>query len=208
MAPSGVLDEMAPDTQARQQRPYFMIGLGLLALVSVIVAGALLLDRQLRPRLGIEPVAGTSESASGSPSRTISTESEINLLTVPLQREVAAGYLNYWKVYAAAVESLDASKLSDVTADERLEEAQAEVADLRAAGRAAKIQVRHSFSVLSATANEASLKDRYVNSSYAIDPTTKQPIGAPGQSQSTTVSYSLRRMDGRWKVVEAIREAA
>ena len=209
MTRTGELNEMAANVSAAQRRSYIGIAAALLALVFVIVAGAILFNRQLRPRVGIEAIAGPSalQGSEASASRTISSESEIGLLATPLLREVGTAYLNYWQVYASAAESLDSARLVEVAVGDRLEEAVAEIADLRTAGRAAKVQVRHSFAVLSASQDEASVRDKYENSSYIIDPVSKQPVGVPGKSQNTTVSYSLRRINGVWKVTEAIREA-
>jgi hypothetical protein len=207
MTVQGTLRMAEPPARQRTPRSYWLAGSALLLVVVLLLAGAFLLDRQFRPRVGIETGSGVATGAITAPSRTITTEAEIGQLATPLERELAAAYLRYWEVYAHAVESLGPARLTQVADGERLEEAQAEVANLRTSGRAAKIQVRHSFIILRASGSEATIRDQYVNSSYLIDPTTKQPIGTPGQSQTAVVTYTLRRVDGTWKVVEAVREA-
>ena len=209
MARTGAFDEMAPDADARQQRPYVGIGLGLLALIFVLVVGAFLLNRQLRPQVGLDPAGAAAARGAGQlPSRTISGESEIGLLATPLQKDIATAYLRYWAVYGSAMETLDTSRLSEVAAAGRLQEAIEEVEELKAEGVAAKVQIKHSFSVTSATETEASIRGEYINSSYAVDPVSRRPVGEPGQSQHSVHTYHLKRIDGAWKVVGGTRGAA
>lgn len=207
MTRTGELNEMAANVSAAQRRSHIGIGVGLLALVFVIVAGAFLLNRQLRPRVGIEAIAGPSAlQGSESPaSRTISSESEIGLLATPLQREVATAYLRYWTVYGAAMESLDSSGLASVADGARLKEASADIDDLRAEGVAAKFQVKHSIVILSATPTDATVRDEYTNSSYAVSPITRQALGDPNGSQHANNTYFLRRINGAWKVIDGVK---
>lgn len=189
-------------------RSYWLAGSVLLLLVAVILSGAFLLDRQFRPRVGIETATGGSPGAVTAPGRTISTEAEIAQLATPLEREVATAYLRYWALYSTAMETLDSSRLVEVATGERLSQAVAEVEDLRADGIAAKIQVKHNFQVLKATEREAAVRDEYINSSYAVDPQTRKPVGDPGQSQRFVNTYSLERVGSAWKVVDVVRDYA
>src|SRR5690242_477824 len=101
MARAGALDEMTLEAGSRPQRPYVAIGVIILTLVFVAVGAAFLLNRELRPQVGIEPA--TSTAAVGPlPSRTITGESEIGLLATPLQRDIAQAYLRYWALYGEA----------------------------------------------------------------------------------------------------------
>jgi len=208
MTRTGELNEMATNVSAAQRRSYVGIAAALLALVFVIVAGAFLLNRQLRPRVGIEAIAGPSavQESEAPASRTISSESEIGLLATPLQREVATAYLRYWTVYGAAMENRDTTRLAEAMAGDRLQQASAEVEELRSQGVAAKIQVKHSFSVTQIANNEATIQDHYVNASYAVDPQTRVPIGEPGKSQQIVNTYSMTQVNGTWKVTDVVRE--
>lgn len=207
---SGSQDARRP---AAATRPYWLVGTALLVLVVMAVASALLLDRRFRSPVGIErgerpASSATTATGSAGASTTITNASELGRLNSPLERDVARAYLRYWDVYSEAMLSLDVSKLPEVTAAARLQEAQEEVADLKAGGVAARIQVAHRLRVLSATAQEASIWDEYVDSSFAIDPSTKQPIGAPGASERVISTYVLRPINGAWKVVGGRKEAA
>jgi hypothetical protein len=210
MARTGALDEMTLEAGSRPQRPYVRIGVVLLTLIFVVVSAAILLDKQLRPQAGMEPVSGTSSAGEAGPlpSRMITNESEIGLLATPLQREVAQAYLHYWAVYGSAMEAVDTAHLPEVAAGGRLQEALEEVEELRAEGVAAKIQVKHSFSLIDVTQDRASIRGEYINSSYAVDPATRRPVGGPGQSQHVVNIYDLQRIDGIWKVVGGVRGAS
>jgi hypothetical protein len=198
-----VTDAKPGGAPAARPRPYWLIGSALLALIVVVLAVAFLLDRQLRPRVGVGPAAGTSSVTAGTPSRTISGEADLSLLATPLEREVAAAYLRYWAVYGAALESLDSSRLREVSDGNRLQEATADVRELASEGVAARFQVRHSFRVVHAAPTEAAIQDEYVNTSYAVDPQTRQPVGEPGEAQRARNTYYLRRINSSWKVVDA-----
>ena len=213
-------DNSADVRDAHPPRPYLMIGLALFGVIVLAVGAALLLDRHLRPRLGIKPAtetipratppANTSSQEAGQPSavmapKAISGPADIQSLGSPLEREVATAYLHYWTVYAEAMETLDPSRLAEVAAGDILRLTTEDVEQSRRDGEAARIQIKHSFSVISIAPNQATVRDEYTNSSYAIDPQTKQPIGAPGQSERLTDTYTLRRIDGVWKVVAGVR---
>lgn len=199
MARARTLNEMAPETGSRPQRPYVAIGVALLALVFVAVGAAFLLDKQLRPRVGIEPISGVS-------GRTLSGPDDVATVASPLEKQIATAYLTYWSVYGAAMENRDTSHLAEVAAGDRLQQATVEVEELRSQGIAAKIQVKHSFSITQATDKEATVQDHYVNASYAVDPQTRAPVGAPGKSQQVVNTYSMERVSGAWKVTDVVRE--
>jgi len=189
-----------------------------------MLGGAFLLDRQLRSGVGIKPATAapvarkeTETSQTGrqptSPAAGISTpaitatQAGGGAATPSRAQEVEQAYLKYWEVYSEAMYTLRTSRLSEVAAGERLEQAVVEVEKLKAQGRAAKIDVEHHFFVFDATANSARVHDEYVNNSYAIDPETKQPVGTPGKSESIVDTYFLERVDGVWKVVRGVRES-
>ncbi len=207
-----------------RRRPFWVVGLALLGLVVVMLVGAFLLDRQLRPDVGIGPAAAVPVAGEAtetpqpgllptSPAAGISTPVATMapaggaVATPSRAEEVEQAYLKYWEVYSEAMYTLSTSRLSEVAAGERLGQAIVEVEKLKAQGKAAKIEVEHDFFVFDVTATSAAVHDEYVNNSYAIDPQTKQPVGAPGKSESIVDTYFLERMDGIWKVVRGVRES-
>lgn len=204
-----------------RRRPFWVVGLALFGLVVAMLVGAFLLDRQLRPGVGVEPApilekaAGatqpvhqpTSQAAGISTPVATATQSGLGAPTMAHAPEVEQAYLKYWVVYSEAMYTLDVSRLSEVAAGERLKQATAEVEKLKAQRKAAKIDVEHRFVVFDVTANSAGVHDEYTNNSYAIDPETKQPLGTPGRSESIVDTYFLERTGGVWKVVRGVRES-
>lgn len=221
------------------QRPprFWLVGLVMFGLIVVILVGAFLLNRQFRPRVGIEPVATpvTSSQVQARAAPSVATQPTVHPVTSPtvaatpsaaptpapsgvapaakptadpaLVKEVEKAYLKYWEVYGEAMNTLDITKLQDVAAGDRLQQATAEVNDLKAAGKAAKIEVEHKYFVFNVTDKTAAVHDEYVNSSYAVDPKTQQPVGAPGKSETIIDTYFLERVGGEWKVVRGVRES-
>lgn len=231
-------DEMADETTGNDncvppRRPYWPVGLALLALVIVLLGASFVLNARLRPAVGVEPAATTADARSlvptasatvavtgaSSPEAATSAPGARTVITpesrtsggpsdsTALEAEVKQAYLRYWDVYANAMYTLDISHLPDVAAGDRLREAIAEVDDLKAQGKAAKIVVEHHFFVFNVTENTASVHDEYVNNSYAIDPRSKNPMGTPGPGQHLVDTYDLQRIDGVWKVIRGLRES-
>lgn len=224
------VQEMANDnvrgvsTEGQPRRPYWLVGLVLLALVVAMLVGAFILDKQLRPQVGIEgSPAATIQQVTAVPAGGPTTQSQAEATavnaapvagssgdatknTVPPEREVEQAYLKYWDVYAEAMLTLDTTRLPEVAAGERLKQAVGEVEKLKAQGKAAKIQIEHKYFVFDVTNKTATVHDEYVNSSYAVDPNTKQPVGAPGESERLVDSYFFERTDGVWKVVSGVRQ--
>ena len=213
-----------PGANPEPRRPFWVVGLVLLGLVVAMLGGAFLLDRQLRPSVGIEPATAapvarkatetsqpgrqpTGPAAGISTPAITATQAGGGAATPSRAQEVEQAYLKYWEVYSEAMYTLHTSRLSEVAAGERLEQAISEVEKLKAQGKAAKIDVEHHFFVFDVAANSARVHDEYVNNSYAIDPETKRPIGAPGKSESIVDTYFLERIDGVWKVVRGVRES-
>ena len=71
MGPDDTLNQETLRTNLglEHRRPYWLIGLALLGLVVILLAGAFLLDRQLRPRVGIEspPAVATATRPTNAP---------------------------------------------------------------------------------------------------------------------------------------------
>ena len=86
-----------------------------------------------------------------------------------------------------------------------LEREEKAVRDLRAQGRAVKMDIDTNFRVRRATETEAVLDDEYLNRSVVIDAATKQPLATPGPPPTERVSFQFRKLDGVWKVVDGVR---
>jgi hypothetical protein len=129
--------------------------------------------------------------------------------TVPpaLDAEVSRAYLRYFQVSADALLALDPTGLDEVAANGELEALQKDIEADRAQGRALRSSVQHEFLVLSAEGDSAQVADRYRDSSIYVDPATRQPLpgqvapASPDKAPEVRVIYTLRRIDGVWKVV-------
>ena len=190
----------------------------LVVLVAVLLAGGYLFERRMQSSGGAHPPIVAASVASVSPSPISSaiaskavaptSASAASPSTDAAGEQVQAAYLHYWDVYSQAMFTLDTSHLSDVAAGDRLQQAIAEVDDLKTQGKAAKTQVQHNIGVFDVTSTTASVHDEYTNNSFMIDPSTKAPMGSPGQPQHLVDNYFLQRMDGVWKVVRGTRESS
>ncbi len=219
------------------RRPYWIVGLGLLGLVVVLLAGAFLLDKQLRPRVGIEtpPAAATTASptsaapaiapptlrptseptarpvatatATASAAAPIVTDGPggLRVATSPLEREMEAAYLHYWEVRTQAYLDLDTSHLGEVMAGPELTRAEAQIRQLRAQGRAGKLDVDHRIAFVKVTPDEAEIYDEYLNRSVFLDATTKQELPTKEPPSVEKISFKMRKIDGKWKVVDGTR---
>jgi hypothetical protein len=201
-------DNVLPESRRSTMRAA-VIGAAVLALILMALTAGFLLDRVNRRAVGVvtpSAIAGRRQASGGSTAPTTSpvvlqTEADVSRLRTPLEQDIARAYFRYWAVYAAAMETLDATRLPEVTVGGRLEEAMAEVSDVKADGVAAKIQVSHNVSIVQVGDTEATVRDEYKDTSYAIQPVTRAAVGTPGPSSRTVNAYFLRRIDGAWKVI-------
>lgn len=129
----------------------------------------------------------------------------LRLADSPLEREVQAAYLRYWDVLTEANLSLDTSRLPEVTAGRELAQAQQQVEELKAKGKAAKVDVEHRIALAKVTPDEAVVADEYLNKSVYVDPVTKAEFKTTAPPTVEKLSFTLRKIDGEWKVVEAAR---
>ncbi|MHB0929244.1 MAG: hypothetical protein ACYC3W_10170 [Candidatus Nanopelagicales bacterium] len=217
------------------RRPYWIVGLALLGLVVVLLAGAFLLDKQLRPRVGIEsppvvattakptsppqaiapptvrptpePTATATPAALGAAPTTTEGPGGLRMATSPLEREIEAAYENYLRVYSEAVLNLDTSHLSEVLAGRALQLVTEEVDDLKARGRPGKIiEDERVVAFGRVTETSATVVDEYVSHSVYVDPNTKEPLPRSGPPIRVRQSYELRKVNGVWKIVDGTRE--
>jgi hypothetical protein len=76
--------------------------------------------------------------------------------------------------------------------------------ELRSENRAIKADVSLNYSVVHATAEEASVIDDYEDNSIYVTIGTQDPLTDP-VADHVTVLYSLRNSSGTWKVVDSVR---
>jgi len=214
------------DDDASARPSHWLVGLTMLAAVLLILSGASLLDGRLRPPTDLEPVATVHAAETprfsfilGGQASKVESPNDGGPIPAPspvpnpddievdaaLLEEVEAAYSKFWAVRVEATATLDVSRLPEVLDGPALEREREQIADLHARGVAAVIEAEHEVGLLSLTQDEAELYDEYLNRSYLIDPTTREPVGAPEPEEVVKVSFRLRRIDGVWKVVDSER---
>jgi hypothetical protein len=198
-----------PERPEAPQRSFWVVGAVLLAAVVLVLAGALLLSRVLRPNVGLEPVATGSAGATAvsQPEVTQPAAFPAGAATAggSTEQAVERAYLRYWEVYSAALSTLDASRLPDVMAGTELADARRQLEDLRAQGRTARTDVEHDYTVVLLAADRATVRDRYRNRSYMVDARTGQPVQAPGEGSVTEIAAELEMEGGAWKVTRIVQ---
>jgi hypothetical protein len=121
------------------------------------------------------------------------------------EEEVEAAYLRSWEVYAKAVRDLDARGLEEVLAEERLETTRQEIQRRIVERRPSRVSVEHRYEIEITEPEVAFVLDRYVNHSVWLDPDTGQP-GEPDPNQVLFDVSTLKRIEGKWKVVRTVRQ--
>ena len=217
------------DNDPRKLSPW-LVAAGILGVVLLGLLAAFALDRRFRQTVTVEPplpvaaVVPTSASPTQAPVATPVTASAsvssaatpmpgvtptlpggLRLADSPLDREVQAAYLRYWDVLTEANLSLDTSRLPEVMAGRELAQAQQQVEELKAKGKAAKVDVEHRIALAKVTPDEAVVADEYLNKSVYVDPVTKAEFKTTAPPTVEKLSFTLRKIDGQWKVVEAVR---
>jgi hypothetical protein len=201
--------------------PTWVIGLGLLAVVLLILVGAFLLNDRLRPRVGLD-LATTAATAS--PLKPQSTASVLTgslavdtasngtsatgaptFDTAGTRQAVLQAYLHYWDVYSDALITLDSSHLADVMAGDELSRARQLIDQLHSESHALKTDVAHHYEITSVSNDVATITDNFLNRSYDVDAVTKQPVGSPNPPTTESLLYRMETVDGVWKVVRAVK---
>lgn len=224
MAENETLSDPSTGTEDEQRRPFWVVGLALLGFVIVVLASAFLLDRQLRPRVGIEPAPATSAiaaptlTANRSPTAGATPAAQPTSV-IPVAtafsgvrtsdsvqaREIEEAYLRYWNILVQGYLTLDSTQFAEVMAGAELARQQQEVRDLRLRGRAAKLEVTHRAAMSEIASDRAVVYDEYLNRSVFVDPTTKQELPASEPPETERISFELRKIDSKWKVTDAAR---
>jgi hypothetical protein len=206
------------DSDQASPRRFVPIGIALLALVTVALVGAWLLNARFRPAADVVPnptrtqsIAGATPTASGAhvttvaspPTEEATTGSPTTLAN--MEQAIEQAYLRYWTVYSEALYTLDTSRLEEVMAGTALALAAEQVEQLRSQGQAAKIDVEHNYVILDVGPTSAAIEDHYLNRSYLVDLATNQQLQSPGEGEVESIACRLELMGGVWKVVEVVQ---
>jgi hypothetical protein len=127
----------------------------------------------------------------------------------PLAEGVVAAYLRAWEVWAEACLTLDTAPLERAFAPPELDRVRAYVRQLRASGRALRLEATHRVTVLELRGDRALLLDEVTDRSVYLDLATRRPL--PSTAQPTPTGQErlrcrlLRTADG-WRVIEMVWE--
>ncbi len=122
------------------------------------------------------------------------------------EEAVRVAYLAYWDAYASAVLNLDPSLAAPFATGEELAGIQQEIEAFRRQGVALRVVVAHSIAVTNLSDRSATVLDRYVNNSFAVDARTKEPPSAPGSGEVIEDVFFLEKVEGRWVVIRSVRQ--
>lgn len=117
--------------------------------------------------------------------------------------QVEGAYLRFWDAWAKANVELDASPLDDVMEGEALSQSTALIEEAKSKNEPLRVQVEHDYRITITGDSTASVDDNFVDRSVRLDPETLQPVGPPA-NKTIRNSYTLRKVEGRWKVAEII----
>lgn len=208
--------------QSEHRTPFWMVGLVLLGVVVVVLAGAFLVTQHFRSHVGIEPSApattGSASTPNGHPGgaapATAQSTASVAPTSVPAvaptptlspRQQVVQAYYSYWQVYSQALYTLDASRMSNVATGGELRQVQAQGTSLRRDRRAVRTRVTHHALVVSIKRDKATVYDEILNRSFTIDPVTKQPPQGSKQADLEKDIYFFQRIHGNWKIVKSVR---
>ncbi len=210
------------DPQSGHRRPFWVIGLILLGVVVVVLAGAFVMSHHFRLHVGIEPAARTPVRSSsprgantgvGSPATAQSTVS-VTPASVPTvqptptlspRQQVMQVYHHYWRDYRQALYTLTSSQMSNVATGDELRQVEAQVVSLHRDNRAVRTRVTHHALVVSIRGDKATVYDEILNRSFTIDPVTKQPPQGSNRADLEKDIYFFQRIYGKWKVVKSVQ---
>lgn len=123
--------------------------------------------------------------------------------------EIEQAYLSFWKVYADAALNLDPDLVERVATGAALNQLKAQIQNLRDSNQPVRISVEHNYRIIypvpGAQPDTASVDDRYINHTVRLDPQTKEPTEADQKTQ-THDTYTMKKVDGIWKVAEIIEQ--
>lgn len=216
-----VVDEMGAGVKSdsRSRTRYWVVGLGLLGVVVVLLAAAFFLNQRLRPQVGIQPLTPSvsTKGASSPRQQTTALPSTIAPTAAPTatvqptptlspRQQVKQAYDRYWQTYSQALYTLNTSGMSAVTADGELHRVEAEVAGFRRQNFAVRVRVTHHVLIVSVKGDTATVYDQVLNRSFAIDPITKRPGQGSNRADLEKNIYTLKKIEGVWKVTKLLRQ--
>lgn len=117
--------------------------------------------------------------------------------------DVEQAYLRFWDAWIEANENLDTKKLAEVLTGRALTEAEALIAEARAANDPVRVRVTHAYEVRLINPETASVEDTFVDRSVRLNPSSGLETGPP-QDKTIRNSYTLTKVEGKWKVAEII----
>lgn len=118
---------------------------------------------------------------------------------------VHEAYLRAWEVWAEACLMLDSTLLEAAFASPELDRARSYVRQLRASGRALRLDAAHRVTVLEIDGDTALVLDELTDRSLYIDPATRMllPPGAqPTPTGTERLQCRLRRTETGWRVID------
>jgi hypothetical protein len=170
----------------------------------------------------VAPAAQATAAPTGAPAQQPTTVGLVETTAVPtppptsqptvaptidpaLAAEILPAYQHYWEVRDEALATLDGSHLADVMDGIELTAAQTYISQLQTEGKAGVGTEDHSFTILSATPEDAVIEDKVVDHSMFVDIATGDPLPPDQQPKPDSEidgTYNLHKIDGIWKVVE------
>jgi hypothetical protein len=118
--------------------------------------------------------------------------------------EVHQAYARFWQIRVQALLELAPERLTEIMAGKELTVEQRAINDLRANGRAQRVDIEHHERITWATSDAATVLDEYVSHTVLVDAETKAPLEDP-PSAPFRIAYLFRKVDGRWLAVEAFQ---
>lgn len=137
-----------------------------------------------------------------SPSDSTDNRSPTPTATNP-RAEVEIAYLAFWDTFARALLELEPNLLDEVATGEALTVLKEQAQEQKDQNQPVQVRVEHNYTIQIIDDSTASVEDRYVSHNVRLDPETKEPIESDPNEQ-LHYSYTLRKVDGRWKVAEVI----
>lgn len=123
--------------------------------------------------------------------------------------EIEQAYLRFWEVYARASLELKPELMDEVAMGGALDVLKSQIDQQRNKNQPVRVRVEHNYQIVFPIPRQpedvASVDDRYINHSVRLDPKTMDPIEADPNTP-THDTYTLRKVDGTWKVAEIIEQ--
>jgi hypothetical protein len=201
------------------RRPFWVVGMALLAAVLAVLVGSYLMGARLRPRIGTDPaptapavaaptaaptaVAGAATPQPSSAPTPSGLPPGIGVASSPTERAVGEAHERYLRIYSEAVLNLDTAHLHEVLAGEALQSVTDEVNDLKRQGRPVRINESDRLVALTdVTETSALLMEVFTSRSVYVNPATGQPYPRTGPPERISQSYTFQKVDGVWKIVD------